>query len=166
MNNAKIFFSGMIFIVNIIILYKVKKNRKNYYLKSYDYINLNNRKTKAIDKRIIMILCVSFILNLLNIWIGEFPLVWIALWFPIILILRPNIYINDEYVGTLVKCVKTKGIDFIELSKGENGIKIRFKYKDRTEKRCKYISNNNNKLNELASILRKYGYEVHIDTLK
>ena len=52
----------------------------------------------------------------------------------------PDIYINNEFVGTLWKCVKTKGIDFIELSKVEKSIEIRFKYKDRTEKRCKYRS--------------------------
>ena len=162
-----------IFIVDIIIFYKVLKNRKNYYLKPHDYINLNNRKTKAIDKRIIMILCVSFILNLLNIWICEFIIGWFALWFPIFLIYIPDIYINNEFVGTLWKCVKTEGIDFLELSKLENSIEIRFKYKDRTEKRCKYrlnsissILSNNKELNELASILRKHGYEVHIDTLK
>ncbi|WWU66678.1 hypothetical protein QJR26_18960 (plasmid) [Clostridium baratii] len=167
------FFSSMIFIVDIIIFYKVLKNRKNYYLKPHDYINLNNRKTKAIDKRIIMILCASFILNLLNIWVGEFIIGWFALWFPIFLIYIPDIYINNEFVGTLWKCVKTEGIDFLELSKLENSIEIRFKYKDRTEKRCKYrlntissILNNNKELNELASILRKHGYEVHIDTLK
>lgn len=142
-------------------------------INSYDYINLNNRKTKEINKIIVPIVCISFILNLLNIWIGEFLLGWFILWVPIFLIYIPYIYINNEFVGTLWKCVKTEGIEFLELSKIENSIEIRFKYKDRTEKMCKYrlnsissILNNNKELIEFASILRKHGYEVHINILK
>ena len=64
----------MIFIVNIIILYRVVKNKKILSINSYDYISLNNRKRKAFDKIIVPIVGFSFILNLLNIWIGEFLL--------------------------------------------------------------------------------------------
>lgn len=94
----------MIFIVNIIIFYKVLKNRKNYHLKIHDCINLNNRKTKAIDKRIIIILCVSFILNLLNIWIGKFIIGCFALWIPTFIIYIPDIYINNKCRNTMELC--------------------------------------------------------------
>ncbi|WP_338631874.1 hypothetical protein [Clostridium baratii] len=161
----------LVFIFNIIILYRVIKNKKKLSTNS-SFINLNNINNKKIEKVIIPLLCGNCILSLLNIIIGKMYSGYILVWVPIWLICIPIIYIDNECVGTVWRCVDTKNIDFMEVSKVGNNIKIIFKYKDKTYKKVNYTRSASvfNKddmwFYMLVSRLREYGYEVHIDTLK
>ncbi|MDZ4994718.1 hypothetical protein GNF80_17455 [Clostridium perfringens] len=167
MNNKNIFFTTIVFILNSLWLYKLLKNRKKLAISSFDVINLNNINDKITNKLIIPILFLNLILILLNLVIEEFLYLWFILYFPFILTLTPIIYISKTNIGTILKCINTGNINFIEITNFENNVKVICNFNDNTSQEIKFrlsiFKNNIIAIEKLTSILKMYGYKVYIN---
>ncbi|EOU1943231.1 hypothetical protein DMN42_13045, partial [Clostridium perfringens] len=116
MNYVDIFLIIIMCIVNTIFLYKVIRSKKNLSMNSYTIISLGSSNDKIMDKLIIPYLFFNYILILLYIVISEFFLIFLIIYMPIMFLSLPIIYVSNDYIGTLVRGVDTRNIDFIEIN--------------------------------------------------
>lgn len=166
MFNVTIFFTTIAFILNALCLYKILKNRKILLINSLNAINLNNINDKITEKLLVPILFTNFILIGLNIIINEFIYLWFILYFPFLLTLTPIIYISKTHIGSTLKCISTKNINFIEITSFENNLKLICYFNDKTSEELKFrlslFKNTSTLVKNLANILQMYEYKVYI----
>lgn len=167
MNYADIVLTIIMCIFNTIFLYKVIKSKKNLSMNSYTIISLGSRNDKIMDKLIVPFLFLNYIIILSYIVISEFILIFFTLYMPVIFLSLPIIYVSNEYIGTLVKGVDTKNIDFIEINVHVEYIEVVFKYKNEVYKKLKYRlsilrRNKEIEVTKFIGTLKEYGYKVYV----
>ncbi|EGT3620201.1 TPA: hypothetical protein I9092_003143 [Clostridium perfringens] len=169
MNYADISLIIIMCIVNTLFLYKVIKNKKNLSMNSYTVISLGSSNDKIMDKLIIPYLFFNYILILLYTVISEFFLIFLIIYMPIMFLSLPIIYVSNDYIGTLVRGVDTRNIDFIEINVHVEYIEVVFKYKNEVYKKLKYRlsilrKNKEIEVNKFIDTLKEYGYKIYVKT--
>ncbi|WP_415331633.1 hypothetical protein [Clostridium perfringens] len=169
MNYVDIFLIIIMCIVNTIFLYKVMRSKKNLSMNSYTIISLGSSNDKIMDKLIIPYLFFNYILILLYIVISEFFLIFLIIYMPIMFLSLPIIYVSNDYIGTLVRGVDTRNIDFIEINVHVEYIEVVFKYKNEVYKKLKYRlsilrKNKDVEVNKFIDTLKEYGYKIYVKT--
>lgn len=169
MNYADISLIIIMSIVNTIFLYKVIKSKNNLSMNSYTVISLGSSNDKIIDKLIIPYLFFNYILILLYIVISEFFLIFLIIYMPIMFLSLPIIYVSNDYIGTLVRGVDTRNIDFIEINVHVEYIEVVFKYKNEVYKKLKYRlsilrKNKEIEVNKFIDTLKEYGFKIYVKT--
>lgn len=169
MNYVDIFLIIIMCIVNKIFLYKVIRSKKNLSMNSYTVISLGSSNDKIMDKLIIPYLFFNYILILSYIVISEFFLIFLIIYMPIMFLSLPIIYVSNDYIGTLVRGVDTRNIDFIEINVHVEYIEVVFKYKNEVYKKLKYRlsilrKNKDVEVNRFIDTLKEYGYKIYLKT--
>ncbi|ELC8426006.1 hypothetical protein QYB63_002642 [Clostridium perfringens] len=145
------------------------RSKKNLSMNSYTIISLGSSNDKIMDKLIIPYLFFNYILILLYIVISEFFLIFLIIYMPIMFLSLPIIYVSNDYIGTLVRGVDTRNIDFIEINVHVEYIEVVFKYKNEVYKKLKYRlsilrKNKDVEVNKFIDTLKEYGYKIYVKT--
>lgn len=163
------FLTIILCILNTIFLYKVIKRKKILSMNLYTIINLSSSNYKSMNKLIVPFLIFNYILILSYIIINKFIIIFYPIYFPMLFFSEPIIYINNYYVGTLVRGIDTKDVEFIEINIHVEYIETVFKCKNDVYKKFKYKlsifkKNKDVEINKFIDTLKEYGYTVYVRT--
>lgn len=166
MNNKDIVLIIIMLIINTTVLYIIIKRKKNLAKSTYSIVSLGNGNDKIIDKLLIPILFLNYIIILSYRIINEFSLIFLILYISTIFLNLPIIYISSNYIGTLIKGKNTENINFIEINVNSGDIEVILQYKNYDKQKLKYImniftKNKDKKIERLVNELKAYGYEVY-----
>ncbi len=162
-----VFFLGIIFfVINIILIIKTIKSKKE--LKDYEYnivdLNLKNGREKnnyKISYYSIIIMIVSIqIMVICSLIVGDIKfIIFVVSFYAIILSLNNQyFYVSKNKIGTLYKINNTENINYIEAEFNKDYCKMKLCYKDKSEKKLSLRCRN---INGLIKKLRDNNYEVH-----
>lgn len=161
-----VFLGIVFFIINIILIIKTIKSKKE--LKGYEYnivdLNLKNGREKnnyKISYYSIIVMIVSIqIMVICSLIVGDIKFImFVGSFYAMILALNNQyFYVSKNRIGTLYKINNTENINYIEAEFNNDYCKMKLCYKDKSEKKLSLRCRNTN---GLIKKLRDHNYEVH-----
>lgn len=166
MNYFEILLIGALFIVNLILAWKILKNKRVLTKNEYDVINLTLKSRKESNIytgsyfATLGLLGLMQVLLICSLFIFEFKvIIYIGIFYIFLAsLIKQSFYISKDNIGTLYKINNTKNIKFIEVTHSNHYGELKIHYNDNSEEKVSIRGNN---LKGLINKLRDYKYKVH-----